>query len=88
MKLKFWTPEETNRLTELVRTCKTKQEAFRTLSKETKRSTGCILQKYYSISGEGKRKPAKQSIQLPEGFEFNFVPKRATMQKNSVTLYF
>ena len=88
MKMKFWTKEEVDKMLELVKTSKNKQEAFKILSKDIKRSVGCILQKYYSISG-GKQKPAKvKAIQFPEGFEFNFVPKRATMQKNSVTLYF
>jgi len=92
MKVKFWTKEETDRMLDLVkRSDITKKEAMEIFSKESGRTVGCILQKYYLVQGKRKYKPANikvNEIQLPQGFEFNFVPKRAVMQKDSVTLYF
>lgn len=85
--LKFWTKNETSRMLELVKTSRNKLEAFKTLSKEIGRKPANISAKYYSIP-KGEIKPKKQEITLPQGFTFDFVPKKAVMEKNRVILYF
>jgi hypothetical protein len=93
MKIKLWTEEEIGMLLQFVKDAKVKGKAFENFAEYSGRTVGCTAQKYYSLSGTSKvkKKEAKikvNEIQLPQGFEFNFVPKRAVMQKDSVTLYF
>ncbi len=90
MKMRFWTQQEKNRLIEMSKSYTNRSKLARILSKEINRSPATITVMLGKLVGN-KQKPAKittKQIQLPQGFEFNFVPKRAVMQKDSVTLYF
>lgn len=97
--VRFYTKEEINRIKALIKTGMPIVKIVKLFSKESKRPVQGVYQKVLTLTPKNKkdkrgRKPSikkqltEKGIVMPEGFTFDFAPKRAEMHKNKVVLYF
>lgn len=84
----FYTKEQIAELKRAAASSEPAAPIAQRLSKQWKRSEAGIYVKICTIRKTGGKLKRENKMALPQGFSFDFTPKRAEMYKDHVRLYF